>query len=106
MNNAPNAAPETLVRRTWFYRQSPSKFDVAPCACGNAEIEWSEFEGRCWCSKCEIDFIPAHAGIFDGPIPVRAFYALGGSFDRIKLSTLDLDRYNLEAGKYESELPL
>lgn len=93
----------TRVSREWCYVLPPSAFEVAPCACGNQKLMWSEYEGCCWCERCQLDFEPSHAGIFDGPIPTQAAYLLGLTFDRINVFTGRLDHYDLAAGKYESE---
>lgn len=58
-----------LKKRVNCYIQPPRVFDIAPCSCGNADTQWSEYEGHLWCAKCEKDFIPEHTGIFSGPIP-------------------------------------
>lgn len=80
-------------KRAWCYVQSPSMYEMAPCACGNADTQWSEFAKHLWCSKCEIDFVPEHAGIFDGPIPVKVCEMLGISFDRINLETNEIEPF-------------
>lgn len=95
-----------MPRRTWHYAMSPRAFEVAPCACGNADIQWSEFKDHCWCERCQIDFKPAHAGIFDGPIPIQLCTMLGMRFDRVLLPSGTLDRYDLEARCWESERPV
>jgi hypothetical protein len=72
-------------KRSWCYVQRPRIYEIAPCACGNADPDWSEFEGHLWCPACKIDFIPKHGGIFDGPVGVMAMDMLGIYFDRIDL---------------------
>jgi ribosomal protein S27E len=94
----------TLTRRTWCYARPPAAFEVAPCECGNEHTQWSEFERHLWCDVCKKDFVPAHGGVFSGPIPVKLAAMLGVTFDRIDLATGKLDRYDLEAAKYASEL--
>lgn len=96
---------EPMTRRDWYYAMPPSAFEVAPCVCGNADTQWSEFKEHCWCDRCQVDFKPAHAGIFDGPIPMGACEMLGLRFDRVIIATMALDRYDTQAGRYESEKP-
>lgn len=71
--------------RVWVYRQRPAHYGVAGCACGNDDPDWSEFEGHLWCAECQIDFIPKHSGVFDGPILVGCAEILGYDFSRILL---------------------
>lgn len=92
-----------LEKRTWCYVQPPASFEMAPCTCGNADTQWSEFAKHLWCAKCEIDFIPKHAGVFDGPIPVTVSTVLGMSFDRVNLETNEVDRFNIEECRYDSD---
>lgn len=81
-------AKETrLKKRTWCYVQRPKDYEVAGCACGNHDPDWSEYKDRVWCAKCKIDFEPEHWGILDGPVPVHASELLGIYFDRINLKT-------------------
>lgn len=89
-----------LPLRTWCYLQNPSVFCISACSCGNINTVWSEFEQHIWCPECEIDFIPTHAGIFDGPIPVKAAALMGISFDRIILDTHIVERFDLETSEY------
>lgn len=86
---------EELEKRKWCYIQPPSVYGLAPCACGNSDTQWSEFKGRLWCSKCAIDFIPEHHGIFDGPIPVATSMMLGMCFDRINLETDEIEKFEI-----------
>lgn len=79
-----------LKKREWVYVHLPSKFDIAPCKCGNTDLQWSEFEEHLWCDRCQKDFIPEHWGIFDGPI----------GWETIKLFGISFTRYNLTNGKY------
>lgn len=74
-------------RRTWCYVQRPKQYEMAPCDCGNADTDWSEWRDHLWCAKCKKDFIPKHTGIFDGPVPVHTSELLGIYFDRIDLKT-------------------
>lgn len=82
-----------LPKRKWVYVMRPSQYEIAGCKCGNLDPDWSEFEKHLWCKDCEIDFIPEHGGIFDGPIPVACSYMLGMSFDRINLETKQLEKF-------------
>jgi len=84
---------EGLEKRTWCYVQPPATYEIAPCACGNGDTQWSEFSGRLWCDKCQIDFVPQHNGIFDGPIPVATCGLLGISFDRLNLETSQVEPF-------------
>jgi hypothetical protein len=70
------------IKREWCYTQSPQVYEIAPCTCGNTDIQWSEWKKHCWCDKCQIDFIPEHNGIFDGPIPLHLCELMGIRFDR------------------------
>ena len=94
MNNTTEQKP--LEKRTWCYIQRPSQYDIAPCQCGNRDTQWSEWKGHLWCDKCQKDFIPAHNGIFDGPIPARTAGLLGISFDRVDLATNTILKFDLE----------
>ena len=80
-------------KRTWCYIQSPATYEMAPCACGNEDTQWSEFRHHLWCANCQIDFIPEHDGIFGGPIPIGVASMLGISFDRINLETNEIERF-------------
>jgi len=91
-------------RRKWRFTHPPSDYDIAPCTCGNKETQWSEYAGHLWCGKCQIDFIPAHGGIFDGPSPSCTVTMMGLSLDRVNIETNEIDRYDFSTGKYESEL--
>ena len=83
-----------LEKREWCYILQPSRYDIAPCKCGNYDTQWSEFKGHLWCDKCMVDFIPENNGIFDGPIPIKAAMLLGLSFDRIDLKTNKIIKFN------------
>lgn len=98
-------APAELPKRTWHYLASPASFEMAPCPCGNHVTQWSEFAKHLWCDRCEQDFIPEHAGVFDGPIAVRAAMYLGMSFDRMNLETGCVERYDPESSAYVAEAP-
>ena len=76
--------------------QPPSAYAISPCSCGNADTQWSEFEQHLWCEVCKKDFIPAHNGIFDGPIPVMAAQMLGISFDLFNLETQTIEPFILD----------
>lgn len=90
-----------LEKRTWWYLQSPSHFEIATCKCGNPNPLWSEYKGHLWCDVCNIDFIPEHNGIFDGPIAVGAATLMGISFDRWNHELKCVERFNVDTGKYE-----
>jgi hypothetical protein len=87
---------EELEKRKWCYVQHPSVYEIAPCACGNVDTQWSEFKGRLWCDRCAVDFIPEHNGIFDGPIPLMTSAMLGISFDRINLETNEIKPFETD----------
>lgn len=92
-----------MEKRKWFYLQRPKIFGMPPCACGNADTEWSEYKNHLWCEKCQKDFIPAHNGVFDGPIPIGASALLGISFDRFNIETQRVERFDIELpGLYEN----
>lgn len=74
-----------LSKRKWCYTQYPSVYQIEPHDCGNAKIEWSEWKGLLWCSKCNVDFVPRHWGILDGPIPINLANMMGIRFDRYDL---------------------
>lgn len=86
---------DEFKKRKWHYIQQPSAYEIAPCACGNVDTQWSEFEGRLWCDRCAVDFIPAHDGIFDGPIPITVATMLGMSFDRFNLETNQVEPFEV-----------
>ena len=85
---------EQLPKSKWCYVQPPLTYEMAPCRCGNHDTQWSEYAGHLWCAKCEIDFIPEHAGIFDGPIPVGCCHMLGIYFDRLNLETRQVEPFD------------
>jgi hypothetical protein len=92
-----------LKKRKKCYVMPPRAFEIAGCDCGNQNTQWSEYEGHLWCAKCEKDFIPAHGGIFDGPIPVGTCRILGIRFDEIDLETGEvfMATYTLQGEKEE-----
>ena len=71
----------------------PAAYGLPPCKCGNKNIQWSEYEGRLWCDRCELDFIPTHHGMFSTPIPITVCEILGISFDRINLKTNKIEKF-------------
>lgn len=75
------------VKRTWVYVDSPKCYGIAPCECGNADTQWSEWKDHLWCDKCKIDFVPKNWGVFDGPIPSNCAAGLGFDFRRYNLKT-------------------
>lgn len=79
------AGLHAMYRRTWVYIQPPWAYEIAGCpSCLDSLItEWSEWRGHLWCPACKIDFIPAHNGLFDGPISIKACEMLGISFERV-----------------------
>lgn len=95
-----------LIKRTWCYVQPPRKYDIAPCACGNDDPHWSEYTGYLWCDQCQIDFMPEHNGIFDGPIPVHAAELMGIRFDRLDLETLEIIPFDVGTLEFNEELKL
>lgn len=76
---------DQLEKREWCYAGAPASYDIPGCKCGNNNCVYSEWSNRLWCDKCEIDFVPEHFGIFDGPIPWEVSQILGYNFDRIDL---------------------
>jgi hypothetical protein len=94
-----------LTLRTWHFLKPPAAFEIACCACGNMRTQWSEFEGHLWCDVCNIDFKPAHAGVLDGPVPVKLAAMLGLTFDRFNLVTKQVERYNVETLLYDVAPP-
>ena len=95
-----NTLASPLEKRTWYYLQAPRVFDMAACACGNSQPQWSEFVKHLWCEKCQVDFIPQHGGIFDGPIPSKVAALMGIRFDRRNLLTGNIERFDLETSSY------
>lgn len=106
MNPTPSAvapAPSDLPRRSWHYLARPASFEMASCPCGNHDTQWSEFAKHLWCAKCEQDFLPAHNGVFDGPIPTRLALMMGMSFDRFNMETGCIERFDAETSQYRAE---
>jgi len=83
--------PDERERRTWVYVQRPKDYEIAGCECGNDDPDWSEFLHMLWCTKCQKDFVPAHGGIFDGPIPVEACRLMGIDLRRLNLTTHEIE---------------
>jgi len=98
MNRDTNKLLVALEKREWVYVMRPNAYEIAACACGNDDCDWSEYKGHLWCQKCEKDFLPEHNGVFDGPIPVGVATMLGMSFDRFNLAT-----QQIEPDKWEAE---
>jgi hypothetical protein len=81
-----DTAQKQLLKRTHVYILQPTAYEISGCPVSPThEVTWSEYEDHLWCFDCEVDFIPEHWGIFDGPIPVGAATMMGLSFDRISL---------------------
>lgn len=100
-------APEgEKPKRKWCYITPPRGFDMSDCSCGNSMTEWSEFEKHLWCRDCDKDFIPEHAGVFDGPIPIKTAYLMGLSFDRLNLETGKVEYLDIETMEYSTEKPV
>jgi hypothetical protein len=96
-----NELTTALPKRTWCYLSQPYDFEVAPCQCGNQKTQWSEFEKHIWCDTCQLDFIPKHYGVLDGPIPIRAATLMGLKFDRFNLMTQKVERFNIETCEFD-----
>lgn len=76
------------AKRTTCYMCPPVEFEVAGCPkCGGSNTAWSEYQGHVWCFDCQIDYVPAHWGVLDGPVPVGVAQLIGLSFDRIEIAT-------------------
>lgn len=89
-----------LNKRRWCYVQSPAIYEMAGCPiCGHPARAWSEYERHLWCDACKIDFIPEHAGVFDGPIPVATCAMLGIRFDRLNLETNEIEPFVVDFGR-------
>jgi hypothetical protein len=82
-----------LEKRTWVYTQRPREYGIAFHACGHTDPEWSEYNGHLWCPQCNVDFIPEHSGVFDGPVPINCSHLLGLCFDRFNLVTHMLEPF-------------
>lgn len=87
-------AVEPLAKRDWVYVQRPADYGMPRCECGNVDPDWSEFQGRLWCAICRKDYVPVHAGVFDGPIPVHTSMLLGMCFDRFNLQTNQVEKFD------------
>jgi hypothetical protein len=87
---------EVKEQRTWVYVQQPREYEIALHTCGDKTPEWSEFKDHLWCGKCQVDFVPEHWGIFEGPVPVNACKMLGISFDRFNLETGVVEPFVIE----------
>ena len=87
-----------MKKREWVYVMRPNQYEIPGCSCGNLDPDWSEFEGMLWCAACQIDFVPADNGIFDGPIPVQTAALLGMSFDRLNLATQKVEPFRVDEG--------
>ena len=80
-----------LEKRTHVYVCRPKAYEMSPCACGNDDPDWSEYKSHLWCAKCQIDFVPEHAGVFDGPVSPQVMRLLG----------IPVGMYNIETGEIE-----
>lgn len=104
-----NPAPLTvsdvtlLEKRLWCYVQQPAVYEIAPHDCGHNDAQWSEYDKHLWCPHCEVDFIPSDGGIFSGPIAIGLSTMLGVCFDRVNIATGKVDRFDTDAGRYESD---
>ena len=96
----PDVAVRSLRTRSWRFLQPPAAFDMAPCICGNSATTWSEFDKHLRCDTCGKDFVPAHRGVFDGPIRFRTAHLEGLSFDRINLRSGEVERFDAKKLRY------
>lgn len=78
------------IKRTKVYILRPIEFEMSGCKCGNLDPDWSEFQHHLWCNKCNIDFIPEHFGVFDGPVLCSVCELMGIYFDQIDLTTNEI----------------
>lgn len=62
---------DDLKKRKWIWARQPMEYEISGCDCGSTNVTWSEYERHLWCFDCQKDFIPQHAGVFDGPILVH-----------------------------------
>lgn len=77
-----------MIKRTHCYVMSPQSYEISGCPVDpNHRVNWSEYEKYLWCFNCELDFLPSHNGIFDGPISMGLTTLVGISFDRINIET-------------------
>jgi hypothetical protein len=97
---------DELEKRTWVYVAEPDIFEIAGCpnVGHDHKVTWSEYKGHLWCPDCQIDFIPRHGGLFDGPVSPMACKLMGISLDRLIIGTGKIDPFNYEKGQWESEL--
>lgn len=96
-----NTTVSERVKRTWHYLAPPIDFEMAGCPNGiQHDTYWSEWKDHLWCYECEIDFIPEHAGIFEGPICVEAAHMLGCRFDRYDLERDVVEIWSPETGSW------
>jgi hypothetical protein len=84
-----------MEKRKWCYVNPPHRYDILCDKCGGRNIEWSEYEHKIWCYDCKID-TDGTEGVFGGPIPIKASYLLGVTFDRINLETKEIEKLNLD----------
>lgn len=80
-----------MEKRTHVYVQRPCDYEISGCKCGNADPDWSEYKRHLWCPVCQIDFVPEHNGVFDGPICLTVCTLLGISFDQYNLETHQIE---------------
>lgn len=85
-----------LKKRKWVYVQSPKQYGIALHGCGHLDPAWSEYAKHLWCPQCQIDFIPEHGGIFDGPIPIHTARLMGICFDRFNLETEQIEKFEIK----------
>ncbi len=100
---------DTRAKREWVYVMRPKEYEIAPCDCGNDDPDWSEFQGHLWCKACQKDFIPAHGGVFDGPIHVQGSELMGMRFDRLSLGdhpqiTIDAEVYHMRVAAKDATI--
>jgi hypothetical protein len=86
--------------RAWRFLQPPAAFGIAPCTCGNSATGWSELDKHLRCDTCGKDFVPAHRGVFDGPIRFRTAHLEGLNFDRLNLQTGEVEHFDPKKLKY------
>jgi len=93
-----NDNPKELTKRVDCYIQEPPSFCISGCPqCQDTKnIVWSEFEDHVWCPECEIDYIPEHWGILDGPVCVQICGLMGISFDRFRIDNGAYLRWDTE----------
>lgn len=93
----PGSAAKT---RGWRFLQPPAAFGMAPCTCGSSATAWSQFDKLLRCDTCGKEFVPAHRGVFDGPIRFRTAHLEGLSFDRLNLRTGEVERFDPKKLRY------